>query len=150
MIFEALQTPNQPANGEPQTFAHTRIAGNAVYASVTSVLSTSEGLINEYRRLDGMIAKLREEQPDAIADKWKQDIEDTDKQLKRGARVALRNVKKVLGADMEDTGMTDEDGDVDMEAGEKAELNYELHKSLRYAERGVKRMVKGLPRGDGC
>ena len=97
-----------------------------------------------------MIAKLREEQPDTIADTWKQDIEDTDKQLKKGARVALRNVKKVLGADVEHSLMTDEDGDVDMEGGEKVELNYELQKSLRYAERGVKRMVKGLPMSDGC
>jgi hypothetical protein len=61
-----------------------------------------------------------------------------------GARVALRNVKKVLGADAE--GGTDEDGDVDMEGeGKTVELNYELQKSLRYAERGIKRMVKGLP-----
>ena len=96
-----------------------------------------------------MIAQLREEQPDTIADTWKQDIEDTDKQLKKGARVALRNVKKVLGADVDDTRMTDEDGDVDMEGAEKVELSYELHKSLRYTERGVKRMVKGLPLGDG-
>ncbi|KAI4677203.1 uncharacterized protein J4E88_007011 [Alternaria novae-zelandiae] len=148
-IFEALQTPNRPAKGEPETFAGTQIAGNAVYTSVTSVLRASEALVNEYQRLDGMIAKLREEQPDTIADTWKQDIEDTDKQLKKGARVALRNVKKVLGADVEDSVMTDEDGDVDMQGGEKVELNYELQKSLRYAERGVKRMVKGLPMGDG-
>ncbi|KAI4645931.1 hypothetical protein J4E93_005510 [Alternaria ventricosa] len=149
-IFEALQTPNRPAKGKPETFAGTQIAGNAVYTSVTSVLRASEALVNEYQRLDGMIAKLREEQPDTIADTWKQDIEDTDKQLKKGARVALRNVKKVLGADVEDSVTTDEDGDVDMERGEKVELNYELQKSLRYAERGVKRMVKGLPMGDGC
>lgn len=96
-----------------------------------------------------MIAKLREERPDTIADTWKQDIEDTDKQLKKGARVALRNVKKVLGADVEDSAMMDEDDDVDMEGGEKVQLNYELQKSLRYAERGVKRMVKGLPMSDG-
>ncbi|KAI4624599.1 hypothetical protein J4E83_004275 [Alternaria metachromatica] len=144
-VFEALQTPNRPAKGEPETFAGTQIAGNAVYTSVSSVLRASEALVNEYQRLDGMIAKLREEQPDTIADTWKQDIEDTDKQLKKGARVALRNVKKVLGADVEDSVMTDEDGDVDMEGDEKVELNYELQKSLRYAERGVKRMVKGLP-----
>ncbi|KAI4951685.1 hypothetical protein J4E86_007101 [Alternaria arbusti] len=149
-LFEALQTPNRPAKGEPETFAGTQIAGNAVYTSVTSVLRASEVLVNEYQRLDGMIAKLREEQPDTIADTWKQDIEDTDKQLKKGARVALRNVKKVLGADVEDSVMTDEDGDVDMEGGEKVELNYGLQKSLRYAERGVKRMVKGLPIRDGC
>ncbi|KAI4698821.1 hypothetical protein J4E81_005432 [Alternaria sp. BMP 2799] len=149
-IFEALQTPNRPVKGKPETFAGTQIAGNAVYTLVTSVLRASEALVNEYQRLDGMIAQLREEQPDTIADTWKQDIEDTDKQLKKGARVALRNVKKVLGADVEDSVMTDEDGDVDMEGGEKVELNYELQKSLRYAERGVKRMVKGLPMGDGC
>jgi hypothetical protein len=95
-----------------------------------------------------MIANLRDEQSDPIADIWKQDVEDTDRQLKMGARVALRNVKKVLGADVEGDELrgTDEDGDVDMEGeGKKAELNYELQKSLRYAERGVKRMVKGLP-----
>jgi hypothetical protein len=112
-------------------------------------LSASEGLINEYRRLDGMIAQLREEQPDAIADTWKQDIENTHKQLKKGARVAVRNVKKVLGADAEDPVMTDEDGDVDMEGDAKVGLDYELQRSLRYAERGVKRMVKGLPMSDG-
>ncbi|KAI4949610.1 hypothetical protein J4E91_005350 [Alternaria rosae] len=148
-IFEALQTPNRPAKGAPDTFAGTQIAGNAVYTSVTSILSASEALVNAYQRLDGMIAKLREEQPDTIADTWKQDIEDTDKQLKKGARVALRNVKKVLGADVEDSAMMDEDDDVDMEGGEKVQLNYELQKSLRYAERGVKRMVKGLPMSDG-
>jgi hypothetical protein len=29
--------------------------------------------------------------------------------------------------------------------GKKVKLDYELQRSLRYAERGVKRMVKGLP-----
>jgi hypothetical protein len=95
-----------------------------------------------------MIANLRDEQPDPIADTWKQNVEETDRQLKTGARVALRNVKKVLGADVDNDGLgvMDEDGDVDMEGeGKKVELNYELQKSLRYAERGIKRMVKGLP-----
>ncbi len=148
-ILEALQTPNRPAQSERATFLATQIAGNAVYTSVDSVLSASERLINEYRRLDGMIAKLREEQPDTIADTWKQDIEDTDKQLKKGARVAVRNVKKMLGGNAENPVMTDEDGDVDMEGDAKVGLNYELQRSLRYAERGVKRMVKGLPMNDG-
>jgi hypothetical protein len=143
-FLQALQTPNRPV--ETPSFAGTHIAGNAVYISVTSMLSASEGLVKEYQRLDGMIASLRDEQPDPIADTWKQDVEETDKQLKMGARVALRNVKKVLGADVE--GGMDEDGDVDMtleEKGKDVELSFELQKSLRYAERGVKRMVKGLP-----
>jgi hypothetical protein len=147
-ILQVLQTPNRPVKGDTLTFTGTHIAGNAVYMSVISILSASEGLVKEYQRLDDMIANLRDEQPDSIADRWKQIIEDTDRQLKMGARVALRNVKKVLGADVEGDGLggVDKDGDVDMEGeGKRAELNYELHKSLRYAERGVKRMVKGLP-----
>ncbi|KAG9189057.1 hypothetical protein G6011_05925 [Alternaria panax] len=146
-ILEALRTPNRSAQSKTASFAGTHIAGNAVYTSVTTVLSASSVLINEYQRLDDMIAKLRDEQPATLADTWRQDVKDTDQQLKKGARVALRNVKKMLGADVEDVviGEADEDGDVDMEGGEEVELNFELRKSLRYAERGVKRMVKGLP-----
>ena len=137
---------------EAATFVGTHIAGNAVFTSANTILSASEALVNEYQRLDGMIAKLREEQPAALVDTWKQDVEHTDQQLKKGARVALRNVKKVLGADVEDCVMAeaDEDRDMNVEGGEEVELNFELQKSLRYAERGVKRMVKGLPVDDGC
>lgn len=151
-ILEALQTPNRPVKSEAATFVGTHIAGNAVFTSANTILSASEALVNEYQRLDGMIAKLREEQPAALVDTWKQDVEHTDQQLKKGARVALRNVKKVLGADVEDCVMAeaDEDRDMNVEGGEEVELNFELQKSLRYAERGVKRMVKGLPVDDGC
>ncbi|KAL1801633.1 hypothetical protein ACET3X_001975 [Alternaria dauci] len=150
-ILEALRTPNQPVQSETATFKGTRIAKNAVYESVSTVLTASSGLVSEYQRLDGMIAKLRDEQPAAVADTWMQDVEDTDRQLRMGARVALRNVKKVLGADVEDVvlGETDDDGDVEMEGGEGVALSYELRNSLRYAERGVKSMVKGLPVDDG-
>lgn len=70
-----------------------------------------------------------------------------------GARVALRNVKKVLGADVQgdDLETAEQDSEVRVEVSvepEKMELNYDLLKSLRYAERGVKRMVKGLPSGE--
>jgi hypothetical protein len=37
---------------------------------------------------------------------------------------------------------------MEVEGNTTRELNYELQKSLRYAERGVKRMVKGLPTGN--
>ena len=152
IILKALRTPNQNVNRETANFKGTRIAGNAIYASITTILTASSSLVDEYRRLDDMITKLRNEQPAALVDTWKHDVEDTDRQLRRGARVALRNVKKMLDADVEDVvmGEADEDGDVKMEDGEEVELNYELRKSLKYAERGVKRMVKGLPVCDGC
>lgn len=125
-------------------FAGTEVAKSEIYASTTEMLTTSENLIKEYKRLDSMIEDLHDEQAEPIAAIWKQNIEATEEKLRTGARVALRDVKMVLGADVG----SDEDVDVTMEhdgdGGEK-ELNYELQRSLRYAERGIKRMAKGLP-----
>lgn len=146
-IFNALSRPDETfVPSETITFAGTDIASNGIYTSITSVLTSSEALIKEYKRLDDIVTDLRNQQAEPVSDKWTRNIEGTEEQLKMGARVAVRNVKKVLGADVEGEG--DEDGDVEMmdsESVERLELNYELHKSISYAERGVKRMVKGLP-----
>lgn len=134
------------------TFAGTNIASNAGYTCITDVLSTSQSLVKEYKRLDGMISKLREDQAHPIADTCKRDIEETENQLKLGARVALKNVSKVLGAKVasgDAKGLTDEDGDMNMNVGGKVQLTCELLESLRYVERGVKRMIKGLSIGQG-
>jgi hypothetical protein len=142
-IFNALMTPNRPMSGNVSTFTGTKIAENAAYVPVANVLTAAEGLLNEYERLDKMIVDMRDEQADPVADTWHRELQSTEQQLQMGARVALRKVKKVLGAEEAS------DGPGDQELGEneddRQELNYELQKSLRYAERGVKRMVKGLP-----
>lgn len=147
-ILNALKTPNRPVQGETLTFTGTKIAENAAYIPVANILATSESLIKEYDRLDTMITDMRGEEAELAAETWQQEIHEAERQLKMGARVALRNVKKVLGVDMENEGKgaTDGDGDEEMEDVDAGKgLNYELQRSLRYAERGVKRMVKGLP-----
>ena len=145
MIQNALTTPNRPVQGETPTYAGTKIAKNATYTSVTSVLEASENLIKEYERVNNMGKEMRNEDTKPVAETWNQELSEAERQLSVGARVALRNVKKVLGADVEGDEM-DGDGDEEMQdAGGEKELNYELQKSLRYAERGVKRMIKGLP-----
>lgn len=146
-ILNALITPNRDLKGETPTFAGTKIAENAVYMPVIDVLSSSEALLEEYERLDKMIIEMRDEQEEPVPEAWHQDIQEAEKKLQMGARVALRNVKKVLGADAEDDeGVAAEDRYAAMQDSEgEQELNYELEKSLRYAERGVRRMVKGLP-----
>ncbi|EUC43850.1 hypothetical protein COCMIDRAFT_99848 [Bipolaris oryzae ATCC 44560] len=152
MIIEGLKTPNRRTQHDMPTFAGTNIASNAVYTCITDVLSASQSLVNEYKRLDDMISKLREDQAHPIADTWKRDIEERENQLKLGARVAMKNVRKVLGAKVaigDAKGLTDEDGDVDMNVGGKVQLTGELLESLRYAERGAKRMTKGLPMNQG-
>jgi type V secretory pathway adhesin AidA len=144
-ILDALKTPHRPVKGKTTTFASTTIAQNAAYIPIVEILAASEGLIREYKRLDKTITDRHDEDTEPVAEIWYQGIQETERQLKMGARVALRNVKKVLGADVERV-MT-KDGEEEMHESERAgqELSYELQKSLRYVERGVKRMVKGLP-----
>ncbi|KAF2628684.1 hypothetical protein BU25DRAFT_390469 [Macroventuria anomochaeta] len=149
-ILDALQTPNRPVQGAPPTLGDTKIARNAVFKSVAHVLTASEHLVGGYDRLDKMIVSMRDAEPEGVAEAWTEDIEKTARLLKIGAETAITNVKKVLGADVEIDGMgeTREEGER-MDAVEKMELNYELQKSLQYAERGVRKMVKSLPQDEG-
>jgi hypothetical protein len=142
-IFNGLQTPNRRIQGIVPTFAGTKIAENAAYVPVANVLAASEGLLNEYERLDKMIVDMREEQADPFAETWHEELQEAEQQLQMGARVALRKVNKVLGADEASDGHGDQE--IHENGEDEQMLNYELQKSLRYAERGVKRMVKGLP-----
>jgi hypothetical protein len=146
-IRHALKTPNRPVQGDVPTFTGTKIADNAAYVPVANVLTASEALLDEYERLDKMIVDMRDEEEDPVAETWQQELREAEQKLQMGARVALGNVKKVLGADDASHEHSDEHSDEEIhdEGKEKQALNYELQKSLRYAERGVKRMVKGLP-----
>lgn len=149
-ILDALQTPNRPVQGTPPTLGETKIARNAVFRSVADVLKAAQRLVGEYDRLDKMILGMRDAEPEGVAEAWIEDVEKTTRLLKIGAETAIRNVKKVLGADVEVDGITGTREESErMDAVEKMELNYELHKSLHYAERGVKKMVKGLSQDAG-
>mgnify|MGYP004499524975 CR=1 FL=1 len=148
-ILDALQTPNRPVHGTPPTLGDTKIVRNAVFRSVAHILTASENLVSEYNRLDKTIVGMRDTEPEGIAEAWAGDVETTARLLKTGAETAIRNVKKVLGADVEvgDMEQTRKESER-MHAVEKMELNYELQKSLQYAERGVKKMVKSLPQDE--
>ncbi|KAF2036744.1 hypothetical protein EK21DRAFT_51354 [Setomelanomma holmii] len=144
-IVNALQKPSRAVQGDAPTFAGTTIAENSAYTPVPGLLAASAGLIAEYERLDDMVTNMQDDQAGSLAETWTQDLQEAETQLKLGARVALRNVKKVLGADVEDELKQEKDGDEDMANEGEHELNFELNDSLRYAERGVRRMVKGIP-----
>jgi hypothetical protein len=112
---------------------------------LADVLTSAQALLEEYERLDKMISDMRDEQTSPLAETWHQDVEDTKQKLEMGARVALRNVKKVLGAEVDDDAKDRAEVEDEETLVKDDTLNYELQKSLRYVERGVKRMVKGLP-----
>lgn len=154
-ILDALQTPNRPLQGTTPTLRDTSIARNAVFKSVAHVLTASEHLIGEYDRLEKAIASTRDAEPEGVAETWVEEVEKTARLLRIGAEAAIRNVKKVLGAEVSVDGTevsvdgTEDRGLVEQMFGaEKTELNYELKRSLQCAERGVKKMVQGLPEGE--
>jgi hypothetical protein len=146
VILEALKTPNRPQQNETLRFDGTQIARNAAYTPVADVLASSEALLREYERLDKVSKDMRDGQTEPHADIWHKELQEAERQLQLGARVAVRKVTKMLGAEVESDG----DGDTLETEGADQDLNYGLHKSLRYAERGVKRMVKGLPEDEDC
>ncbi|KAH7396565.1 hypothetical protein DE146DRAFT_695529 [Phaeosphaeria sp. MPI-PUGE-AT-0046c] len=151
IIFDALKIQKRSTPNDVPKFTGTRIATNSAYTSVTEVFTASETLLDEYARLDKKIADMGSEQAGPLGDTWHQELQEAERQLQMGARVAVRNVKKVLGAvldgDGKDTDLT-RDSEMQKAEGDGLELKYELQRSLRYAERGVKRMVKGLPEED--
>lgn len=150
-ILDALQTPNRPVHRTPRTLGDTKIARNAVFKSVADVLTASEHLVGEYDQLDQLIVGIGDAEQEGVADAWAADIEKTDRLLKVGAESAIRNVKKVLGADIEADDVEDvrEEAIEKMEAIENMKLNYELHTSLLCAERGVRKIVKSLSLEEG-
>lgn len=147
-ILDALSPPSVGADREQTVIVGTRIAENATHTLAADVLAHSTSLIRNYARLDDLVAEFGSERAESVANTWKENIRQTEEQLRLGARVALKNTKKVLGAvtggmsGMEDEG---DEGDVEMLSGEAKELNYDLQMSLQYAERGVKRMAKAVP-----
>jgi hypothetical protein len=143
-VLSALKSPNRPVQGNTPTYPNTKIANNLAYTSVANVTAASERLIVQYVRLDKTIADMRGEQAVPLAETIHGDLQEADRTLRMAARVAVRKVRKVLGIE---TGEADDDEDEDMEGDtliEETEMEHELQRSLRYAERGVRRMVKGL------
>lgn len=113
-------------------------------------MAFSEDLVKEYRRLDGLITRVRPEQPEAIPEDWKREIYRVGNQFRLGSRVALRDVKKVLGADPggENADVPDGDDHIFVEGSPETvhgPLSYNLCRSLRDTEKGVRWMLKGLP-----
>ncbi|KAF2649832.1 hypothetical protein K491DRAFT_697782 [Lophiostoma macrostomum CBS 122681] len=152
-VFNPSSSIAHPPNGNRLSYPGTSIDRSATYASANEVVKSSEDLLNEYGRIEKLIedSKCGDEQP--MADSWQQEAKDMERQLELGRKKAIRDVKKTLGADYDgERGLEHPEGPDGAEENiggkENDTLDYELLKTLRYAERGVKRMVKGLPKDD--
>ncbi len=143
IIADALQTPSRETQRDVAVFANTTIVTNPTVEAAGRLNVACQSLIRECDAFETMVADMAGENKNPIAETWAREVQETERLLKLGHRIAVRRVKRVLGADGEDgTEAVDQGGEGEREEGG---LGYGLLRSLRYAERGVKRMVKGLP-----
>lgn len=143
LIVETLSRPTKPIKHEPSSFAKTRVAGNSIFSSAIKVNTACCNMLSQYYQLEARIDELGPDKNASITEKWMQDIEETERLLRVGHKAAGRNTKKAVG--MELHGFEAAETERQDGIGVLKKLNTELREGLRYTERGVKRMVKGIP-----
>ncbi|KAF2020902.1 hypothetical protein BU24DRAFT_487426 [Aaosphaeria arxii CBS 175.79] len=155
LIMQALAEP-PPLTGKGSNtvnYPGTSITMNKHGITAHKVLNDSARLVKEYERLEKMVTRFSESDDNTSSMKDReQEMENIRGTLEMGRRVALRNVKKVLaGTPHQDTDQDDADTKGEcanqtggLMLGKEVPLDYTLANALQYAERGVKRMAKGL------
>lgn len=141
VLCGALRTPYQAAPGTPPTIGNTKIVSDPTYKSVARILKRSEALIGDYYRLNKLILDAQDARPEGVAESWADHVEQTARLLEIGVEAAINNVKKMLGASVDDGG---EEGEK-MGAVDDMKLNYGLRESFQFAERGVRNMARNVP-----
>jgi hypothetical protein len=113
-----------------------------LFDSAAKVSAACKSLVSEYNGFEAMVADMAGDKQNQVSKIWAQDVAEAERKLRLGHKVALRSVKKVLGAEEGVNGADADDGEMGGDDVVTGELNYGLLQGLRYAERGVKRMVR--------
>ncbi|KAF2262701.1 hypothetical protein CC78DRAFT_582287 [Lojkania enalia] len=151
MISNALLTPFSNGSDTDKTngtMAGTNIAQCLAYAPANEIIDASRTLVTEYNSMEKLIYDTCTKENQSIGEVWQKDVDKLEDLLYMGHRIAMRSVRKVLGLPSEHADK-DRDYEDDMEAVDNVpdfSVDNGLHRTLQYAERGVKRTVKGLPR----
>ena len=137
-ITEALQSPANASIAEdaPAQYANTSIAMDPHWQPANELLEACGKLVTDYEKFESVLkATAHRARDENVVDAWQKDVDDTDRLLRLGHKIALRKVNTMLGEAVEE--------DEEKEPG--VELDHGFVEALQYAERGVKRMVKGVP-----
>ncbi|KAF2749577.1 hypothetical protein M011DRAFT_312510 [Sporormia fimetaria CBS 119925] len=133
LVEEALrsETPREgDSNGRAQASYDTLKTFKSTYENALCLFERIRDLADDFHSMEDMLSEARERPMErATGNKWREEVEETQRLLGLGRNKALRTVGRVVGLENAVDG-TD---------------TMELHRSLVYLERGVKRMVKGLP-----
>ena len=120
------------------------------------MIELSRSLVSEYETISTEVRPVLPEQDRSIIIDWQNHFDNTVRLLGIGHKLALRDVGKVLdlnegnkNENVENTEDDDESGVASAFPWVKASRSVGLMSTLQYAERGVKRMAKGLPLDEG-
>lgn len=146
-LSEALKKTNRHVRHAVTAFPDTKIAINPIFALAERVGVASQRVLSEYASFEKMVLNMRDETKDTVLHAWSRDLQETERLIDCGYKTALRNVRKVLDGKENQSSQFADEGKMEQEGKQPQEnLDYGLLKSLRYVERGVKRMVKSLPK----
>lgn len=163
-IAKAFKKPPADSRGKKPDGSHTR--NSATVATVPTshpdfeyasrVIELSRGLVSEYETISTKVRPVLPEQDRSIIIDWQNHFDNTVRLLGIGHKLALRDVGKVLNLNegnenekVKNTENEDESGVGNAFPRVKASRSVGLMSTLQYAERGVKRMAKGLPLDEG-
>ena len=163
-IAKAFKKPPADSRDKKPDGDHTR--NSAAVATVPTshpdfeyasrVIELSRSLISEYETMSTKVRLVLPEQDRSIIVDWQNHFDNTVRLLGIGHKLALRDVGKVLNLNegnenekVENTEDEDESGVGSAFPWVKASRSVGLMSTLQYAERGVKRMAKGLPLDEG-
>ena len=132
--------------------ASLELTSDLAFASAMEMVHNSKDLIKEYEETSELFASAGSHQERLIAEAWQSDVDRTARILQIGRKQASKNLEKVLGVERVEThaakGQTGRlEGEDDVEDGglPVRECDLGLQTTLKYAERGIKRLTKGLP-----
>ena len=161
-IAKAFKKPPADSRGKKPNGSHTRNSATAAtvptlhpdFEYASRVIELSHGLVSEYETISTKSRPVLLEQDQSIIIDWQNHFDNTVRLLGIGHKLASRDVGKVLdlneGNENEKVENTeDEDESSSAFPWIKVSRSVGLMSTLQYAERGVKRMAKGLPLDEG-
>ena len=160
-IAKAFEKPPADSRGKKPNGSHTKNSATAAtvltshpdFEYASRAIELSRGLVNEYETISTKVRPVLPEQDQSIIVDWQNHFDNTVRLLGIGHKLALRDVGKVLdlneGNENEKVQNTEDEDESRVVSSAfpwvKASRSVGLMSTLKYAERGVKRMAKGLP-----
>lgn len=121
---------------------------NTLLRDARRLVDASKALRTTFEAAEPLIDNVSPPGTERMAQEWQADKEKVTRLLEVGEKGALRKIRKTLGLHTADVGEKNEDDQEEMRLFKNLSRfprGMTVGDTLGYAERGIKRVVKGLP-----